>query len=72
MSKSIYEYVRSYEESSDTVLLKDCYIVVRIDGQKFHKFSKKHDLLKPNDKRYSIGEDVIMFTQDMFPTDVWI
>lgn len=52
MSKSKYEYVRQYEESSDTTLLRDCYIVVRIDGQKFHKFSKTHHLLKPNDKRF--------------------
>ncbi|XP_054158068.1 uncharacterized protein LOC128956363 [Oppia nitens] len=51
MSKSKYEYVRTYEDSSDHILLKDCYIVVRIDGQKFHKFTKRHNLLKPNDKR---------------------
>ncbi|CAG2113564.1 unnamed protein product, partial [Medioppia subpectinata] len=47
----VYEYVRQYEESSDSVLLRDCFIVVRIDGQKFHKFSKRHNFLKPNDKR---------------------
>ncbi|CAG2180191.1 unnamed protein product, partial [Oppiella nova] len=51
MSQSKYEYVRTYEEPTDNVLLKDCYIVVRVDGHKFHKFSKCHDLFKPNDKR---------------------
>jgi tRNA(His) guanylyltransferase len=54
MSKSIYEYVRSYEESNDNHLLKDCFIVVRVDGQGFHQFSKKHDFKKPNDKRFVI------------------
>lgn len=52
MSKSIYEYVRNYEEPNDNKLLKDCYIVVRIDGQGFHQFSKRHDFKKPNDKRF--------------------
>ncbi|CAG2104819.1 unnamed protein product [Medioppia subpectinata] len=32
-------------------IMRDCFIVVRIDGQKFHKFSKRHNFLKPNDKR---------------------
>jgi tRNA(His) guanylyltransferase len=54
MSKSIYEYVRSYEQSNDNQLLKDCFIVVRVDGQGFHQFSKKHDFKKPNDKRFVI------------------
>ncbi|KAI1280399.1 putative tRNA(His) guanylyltransferase [Halotydeus destructor] len=51
MANSKYEYVRHYEESSDPVLLRDCYAVVRIDGRGFHRFSKVHHFLKPNDKR---------------------
>ena len=35
MSNSKYEYVRNFE--SDDRLLKNCWIVVRIDGKAFHK-----------------------------------
>ena len=49
MSHSKYEYVRKYE--ADDRLLPDCWIVVRIDGKAFHKFSEKHEFVKPNDKR---------------------
>lgn len=33
------------------MLLQDTYIVVRIDGKKFHEFSKYYDFAKPNDER---------------------
>lgn len=49
MAKSKYEYVRKFE--SDEILLPDCWIVVRIDGKSFHKFSSKHNFSKPNDSR---------------------
>lgn len=49
MAKSKFEYVRTYE--SEDYLLPNCWIVVRIDGKAFHKFSKKHDFEKPNDIR---------------------
>ncbi|CAG9766651.1 unnamed protein product [Ceutorhynchus assimilis] len=49
MAKSKFEYVRSFE--SEEYLLPNCWIVVRIDGKSFHKFSKKHDFDKPNDPR---------------------
>jgi len=48
MSNSKYEYVRKFE--SDDQMLPECWIVVRIDGKAFHKFSEKHDFVKPNDK----------------------
>lgn len=32
------------------MLLLNTYIVVRIDGKGFHKFSKFYDFIKPNDE----------------------
>lgn len=49
MSNSKYEYVRTYE--ADDKLLPNCWIVVRIDGKAFHKFSEKQNFDKPNDKK---------------------
>ncbi|CCD24704.1 tRNA guanylyltransferase NDAI_0D03900 [Naumovozyma dairenensis CBS 421] len=49
MAKSRFEYVREFE--SHDVLLPQCYIVVRIDGKKFHEFSKYYEFAKPNDDR---------------------
>lgn len=44
-----YEYVRAFEQPDN--LLPNTWIVVRIDGRGFHKFSAKYDFEKPNDKR---------------------
>lgn len=49
MAKSRFEYVREFE-THDT-LLQQSYIVVRIDGKKFHEFSKFYEFEKPNDLR---------------------
>lgn len=49
MAKSRFEYVKLFE--SQTVLLPEAYIVVRVDGKKFHEFSKFYDFAKPNDDR---------------------
>lgn len=49
MAKSKFEYVRNFE--SEDKVLPNCWIVVRIDGKGFHKFSQKHNFEKPNDKR---------------------
>lgn len=49
MAKSKFEYVKSFE--TDDRLLPNCWIVVRIDGKGFHKFSDKHCFEKPNDKK---------------------
>ncbi|KAH9530120.1 tRNA-histidine guanylyltransferase 1-like [Dermatophagoides farinae] len=51
MAKSKYEYVRQFESATDYHLLLDSYIVVRVDGQCFHRYAKEHNFLKPNDKR---------------------
>lgn len=47
MAKSRFEYVRQFENSD--ILLAECYVVVRIDGKKFHSFSKHYEFEKPND-----------------------
>ncbi|CAH1153359.1 unnamed protein product [Phaedon cochleariae] len=49
MAKSRFEYVRDFE--LDDRLLPNSWIVVRIDGKNFHKFSTKHNFQKPNDLR---------------------
>ncbi|XP_076259788.1 tRNA-histidine guanylyltransferase [Rhynchophorus ferrugineus] len=49
MAKSKFEYVRNFE--TEDYLLPNCWVVVRVDGKAFHKFSKKHDFHKPNDVR---------------------
>ncbi|CAL8306950.1 unnamed protein product [Arctogadus glacialis] len=49
MAKSKFEYVRQFE--TDDTCLRNCYIVVRLDGRNFHKFSEKHNFAKPNDNR---------------------
>nr|CAH8849294.1 unnamed protein product [Trichobilharzia regenti] len=49
MAKSIYEYVRNFELMDQC--LPSTWIVVRLDGQGFHKFTTKHNFIKPNDSR---------------------
>ncbi|KAL2337357.1 hypothetical protein Fmac_011803 [Flemingia macrophylla] len=43
------EYVRSFE--FDSKLMPSTWIVVRIDGCHFHRFSEIHEFAKPNDDR---------------------
>lgn len=49
MAKSKFEYVKEFE--SEVKCLRNCWIVVRLDGKGFHKFSDLHNFEKPNDKR---------------------
>ncbi|XP_045190059.2 probable tRNA(His) guanylyltransferase isoform X1 [Mercenaria mercenaria] len=49
MAKSKFEYVKQFE--SEDKLLPNCWIVVRIDGKGFHRFSDVHNYIKPNDDR---------------------
>ncbi|WVQ95476.1 hypothetical protein IAU59_002573 [Kwoniella sp. CBS 9459] len=49
MAKSRFEYVRNYETPDP--LMPNTFIVVRIDGRGFHKFSDAHSFEKPNDRR---------------------
>ena len=47
MSNSKFEYVKSFENKND--LLKNTYIVIRIDGKGFTKFTDAHQYRKPNE-----------------------
>jgi len=49
MAKSKYDYVRQFE--LDDRCLLNVWMVVRIDGNNFHEFSKRHNFEKPNDSR---------------------
>jgi len=49
MAKSKFEYVKKFEQ--DDTCLQNCWIVVRIDGKAFHKFTDAHHYAKPNDER---------------------
>ncbi|ORY81474.1 tRNA-histidine guanylyltransferase 1, partial [Protomyces lactucae-debilis] len=47
MANSRFEYVKTFERND--ALLPNTYIIVRIDGHAFHKFSAAHGFTKPND-----------------------
>ncbi|KNE56537.1 hypothetical protein AMAG_02337 [Allomyces macrogynus ATCC 38327] len=47
MARSKYEYVKAFEREDK--LLPNTWIVVRVDGKGFHKFTKEHQFIKPND-----------------------
>lgn len=49
MAGSRYEYVRLFEQHDK--LLPGCWIVVRLDGRGFSRFSNTHNFTKPNDLR---------------------
>ncbi|KAI8900664.1 tRNAHis guanylyltransferase-domain-containing protein [Globomyces pollinis-pini] len=49
MACSKFEYVKAFEQTQ--TLLKNTFIVVRVDGRSFHSFTKIHSYLKPNDQR---------------------
>lgn len=49
MSNSKFEYVKVFENHSD--LLPNTYIVIRIDGKAFTKFTDAHQFQKPNEIR---------------------
>ncbi|KAF8556534.1 tRNAHis guanylyltransferase [Imleria badia] len=49
MANSKYAYVRNFELPDP--LLPGCFLVCRIDGHSFHRFSEEHGFAKPNDER---------------------
>ena len=49
MANSRYEYVKAFER--ENYLLPDTFIVIRVDGKGFHKFSQHYRFDKPNDLR---------------------
>ncbi|ODQ51348.1 tRNAHis guanylyltransferase [Saitoella complicata NRRL Y-17804] len=49
MANSKYEYVKDFERPDP--LLPNTWVIIRIDGHGFHRFSKVHEFEKPNDAR---------------------
>ncbi|KAF9515076.1 hypothetical protein BS47DRAFT_1316290 [Hydnum rufescens UP504] len=49
MAGTRFAYVRSYEQPDP--LLPNTFLVVRVDGHGFHRFSDTHGFEKPNDMR---------------------
>ncbi|OQS02297.1 tRNA(His) guanylyltransferase-like [Thraustotheca clavata] len=49
MANSRYEYVKQFEMPDP--VLRNTWIVVRVDGKGFHKFTHTHEYSKPNDER---------------------
>jgi tRNA(His) guanylyltransferase len=50
MANCKYAYVRAFEEATNAILLPDCFVVVRVDGQSFRRLSRAAGFQKPNDK----------------------
>ncbi|KAJ3415207.1 tRNA-histidine guanylyltransferase 1-like [Chytridiales sp. JEL 0842] len=68
MAKSKFEYVKTFEQHN--TLLPNTWIVVRVDGHSFHKFTAEHGFEKPNDIRAlhlanSAAEHVMNEMQDI-------
>ncbi|KAI0091233.1 Thg1 C terminal domain-containing protein [Irpex rosettiformis] len=49
MAGTKYAYVKKFELAD--VLLPGTFMVLRLDGHGFHRFSQDHDFAKPNDER---------------------
>eukprot|EP00117_Sycon_ciliatum_P019101 scpid63375/ scgid17432/ Probable tRNA(His) guanylyltransferase; tRNA-histidine guanylyltransferase len=49
MAKSKYEYVKQFETCEKC--LRNTWVVIRLDGRSFHRFSDSHGFEKPNDYR---------------------
>lgn len=57
MANSRFDYVRDFE--ADDRILPNCWIVVRIDGKAFHKFTQKHNFEKPNDEHGTRSHSIV-------------
>lgn len=49
MANSRFQYVKKFELSD--ALLPDTYLVARLDGHRFTRFTADHGYIKPNDER---------------------
>lgn len=49
MANSRFQYVKKFELSD--ALLPDTYLIARLDGHRFTKFTAEHGFTKPNDER---------------------
>ncbi|KAI5287382.1 hypothetical protein KEM52_001613, partial [Ascosphaera acerosa] len=64
--RQLYEYTRLFEQPDH--LLPNAWIVVRIDGIGFHKFSKYYGFHKPNDARaLSVMNDAAVAVMRRYP-----
>ena len=69
MACSKFEYVKHFE--SQEKLLPSTYIVVRIDGKGFTKFTTAHNFEKPNDHRgISLMNKAALVVVNTFP-EIW-
>ncbi|KAK7253002.1 hypothetical protein RIF29_37364 [Crotalaria pallida] len=63
------EYVRSFE--FDSKLMPSTWIVVRLDGCHFHRFSEIHEFVKPNDERaLKLMNSCTLAVFEEFPQDI--
>lgn len=51
MANSRLDYFKEQEKLNNLRFLLNTYIVIRVDGCKFHSYSSEHNFDKPNDKR---------------------
>lgn len=51
MANSKYDFHKEEEKETDLRFNRGTYIIVRIDGHRFHNFCTVHNFHKPNDKR---------------------
>ena len=49
MAKSKFSYVKEFEQLDK--LMNETFVVIRLDGHKFHSFTKTNNFIKPNDQR---------------------
>ena len=70
MANSRFEYVKKFE--MHTTALMNTFMVVRIDGKGFTKFTDTHGYEKPNDLRgLNLMNDCARQVMETFP-DVWL
>lgn len=66
MAGSKYAYVKSFEMPDS--LLPNTFMVARLDGHAFHRFSSEHDFIKPNDERaLRLMDHAAMVVMQEFP-----
>lgn len=51
MANSRLDYFKEQEKLNNQRYLSNTYIVIRVDGYKFHNYTSEHNFDKPNDKR---------------------
>ncbi|KAH3744923.1 tRNA-histidine guanylyltransferase 1 [Pelomyxa schiedti] len=69
MANSKYEYVKQFEQSDR--LVSNTFLVVRVDGKGFHKFTRDHSFVKPNDiKGLRLMNECAMRVMAEFSSDI--